>query len=76
MPWSRKLIEPIILNDGRIIATLAQAREMMISIPPPQRQLAVWRFAAQRLNEASTDLSLLVEAEELLRRALKVDGLL
>jgi hypothetical protein len=34
MPWSRKLAKPIILKDGRTIATSGQAREMMLSLSP------------------------------------------
>jgi len=33
MPWSRKLATPIVLKDGRMIATLGEAREMMLSVP-------------------------------------------
>jgi hypothetical protein len=33
MSWSRKLANPIVLKDGRTIATLGDAREMMLSLP-------------------------------------------
>jgi hypothetical protein len=31
MPWSRKLAKPIVLKDGRTIATLADARAFVLS---------------------------------------------
>ena len=49
---------------------------MMLAVPPSNRRLAVWRFAAQRLEDACADETLLPEAEELLTRALKVEGLI
>jgi hypothetical protein len=33
MPWVRKFDEPIALKDGRTIATLADARRLMVSLP-------------------------------------------
>jgi hypothetical protein len=41
MPWTRKFAEPIALKDGRTIATLGGAREMMLSVPPSNRRFAV-----------------------------------
>jgi hypothetical protein len=38
MPWTRKLSEPLILKDGRTLATLGEAREMMLSLPPIHRR--------------------------------------
>ena len=76
MSWTRTLPEPIALKDGRKIATLNQAREVMLAIPLSNRRFAVWRFAAQRLEDACGDERLLQEAGELLTRALKVEGLI
>lgn len=70
------LTNPITLKDGRTIATVSQAREIMLSIPLADRQLPVWRLAAQRLKGAATDHLLLDESEQLLKRALKIEGLL
>ena len=74
MPWSRNLTTPITLKDGRTIATLNEAREMMLSLS--QRRLAVWRFTSLMLADAAIDDARLEEAELLLTRALKVERLL
>jgi hypothetical protein len=76
MPWSRKLAEPIALKDGRTIATLGDAREMMLSIPPNHRQDAVWRYHAELLDEAAADRASVAEVEEMLLRGLRAAGLL
>jgi hypothetical protein len=33
MSWSRKFAKPIILKDGRTIATLREARELILALP-------------------------------------------
>src|SRR5260370_19807568 len=78
MPSSRKLTEPIVLKVGRTIATLSQAREMMLSIPIDRRRGEMWRYIAELLNEAAADntASAHVDAEGQLIRALKAEGLL
>jgi hypothetical protein len=78
MPWSRQFSAPITLKDGRMIATLGQAREMMLSLSPVRRRCDVWRHAADLLNEAAADHSYVphAEAEALFLRALKAEGLL
>jgi hypothetical protein len=53
MPWSRKLATPITLNDGRTIATLSQARELMLSLPITNRHGDMWRYTAGLLNVAA-----------------------
>jgi hypothetical protein len=63
MPWSRKLGTPFTLKDGRTIATLGQAREMMLSLSPVRRRCDVWRYAADLLNEAAADHSHVPHAE-------------
>jgi hypothetical protein len=78
MPWSRKLTSPITLKDGREIATLSQAREMMLSLPLVHRGGEMWRYTAGLLNEAAADNSYAphVESEAQLARALRTEGLL
>jgi hypothetical protein len=49
---------------------------MMLSLSPSQRRLAVWRFTSLMLTDAAFDDALLEQAELLLTRALKVDGLI
>jgi hypothetical protein len=55
MPWSSKLSAPIVLQDGRAIATLNQARELLLSMPPLQRETFLWRYIAKALDDAASD---------------------
>jgi hypothetical protein len=74
MPWSTEFVYPVTLKDGRSIATLEQARELMLSIPTPHR--GIWRYAARFLREAAAGSVSLSDAEKLLTRALEAKGLI
>ena len=78
MPWSRKLATPIVLKDGRTIATLGEAREMMLSLSPVRRRADMWRYTADLLNVAAADNSYVphTEAEAQFLRSLKAEGLI
>jgi hypothetical protein len=78
MTWARKLSQPIALIDGRTIATLGEAREMMLSLPPLHRRGTVWRYAAELLNEAAADKASVphADAEAQLMLTLKAEGLI
>jgi hypothetical protein len=78
MPWTRKLATPITLRDGRTIATLSQAHEMMLSLPITHRRGDMRRYTAGLLDEAAADNSCVphVEAEAQFMRSLKAEGLL
>ena len=78
MSWSRKLASPITLKDGRTIATLSEAREMMLSIPIDHRRGDMWRYTADLLNQAAADNAYVphVDAEQQLRQALMSEGLI
>jgi hypothetical protein len=78
MPWSRKLATPITLKDGRTIATLSQARELMLSLPVAHRGGDMWRYTAGLIDVAAADNSYVphIEAEAQLARSLKIEGLL
>jgi hypothetical protein len=78
MPWSRELATPITLKDGRTIATLGQAREMMLSLPIDHRRGNMWRYTADLLNEAAADNSYVphTEAEAQFMRSLETEGLI
>jgi len=78
MPWSRKLATPITLKDGRTIATLSQAREMMLSLPMAHRRGDMWGYTADLLGEAAADNSYVphIDAEAQFMRALEAEGLL
>jgi hypothetical protein len=51
--WSRRLAKPIYLNDGRTVATLAHARDLMLEIPTALRGAAHWRLAADLVVAAA-----------------------
>jgi hypothetical protein len=70
MPWSRVLTTPIELKDGSTIATLAEAREMMLSIPLHVRRADVWQYVAELLDDAASDKAAVTEVEEMLPRGL------
>ena len=76
MPWDQRFSVPIALLDGRTIATLSDAREMMLSLSPSQRRLAVWRFTSLMLTDAALDDARLEQAALLFTRALAAEGLL
>jgi hypothetical protein len=78
MPWSRKLAIAITLKDGRTIATLSQAREIMLSLPIDHRRGEMWRYTADLLGEAAADNSYMpnTEAEAQFMRSLEAEGLL
>jgi hypothetical protein len=40
-------------DDGRTIATLSDAREVMLTIAPFAQRQAVWRYIAELLKEAA-----------------------
>jgi hypothetical protein len=76
MPWSRNLSAPIALIDGRMLETLSQAREMMLSLPAFQRHGIIWSLIAKRLDEAASDNVAVSELQGILLRGLKNAGLL
>src|SRR5580698_9688528 len=53
MSWSRPLPEPIKLKDGRKIATLGQARAVMLALPERHQFRPFWQYAAELLIEAA-----------------------
>jgi hypothetical protein len=53
MPGTRKLPQPIKLKDGRKIATLGQARELMLARPERHQIRLFWQYAAELLIEAA-----------------------
>jgi hypothetical protein len=55
---------------------LSDAREMMLSLSPSQRRLAVWRFTSLMLTDAAIDDARLEQAELLFTRALRAERLL
>jgi hypothetical protein len=76
MPWSRELSAPIILKDGREIATLNDARAVMRSLPAKIQNNDTWLYAGGLLLEAATSDGPMGETIAHLRRALRAEGLL
>jgi hypothetical protein len=78
MSWSRRLPKPLYLNDGRTIATLAQARDAMLALSRLPQTNPHWRQAADLLLEAAYRgrQDPILDAGMQLSRALEADGLI
>jgi hypothetical protein len=76
MPWTRKFPKPIKLKDGRKIATLGQARELMLALPERHQSRPFWQYAAELLIEAAEHNGDVDDAAAQLSRALAAEGLL
>ena len=76
MPWTRKLPQPIALKDGRVIATLDDARVVVRSLPARSQSSDVWLYVGGLILEAATARGPIRETAAQLRRALRADGLL
>jgi hypothetical protein len=59
MPWTRKFPEPIKLKDGRKIATLGQARELMLALSERHQSRPFWQYAATRAEILSRSPTLI-----------------
>jgi hypothetical protein len=77
MIWAHRFARPIALKDGRVIATLADARAFIHS-RPEIREDPVWQYAAELLLDAATvgGKRSIGDARAQLTRALKVGGLI
>jgi hypothetical protein len=53
MAWSRKLIPPLLLKDGRELKTLSDAREMILGLLDGQHRAPYWQHAAELLLYAA-----------------------
>ena len=76
MTWARKLSKPITLKDGRTIAILGQAREIMLSLPEADQRKEHWLYAGGRMQEAATLEGPMKITIAQLERALKAEGLI
>jgi hypothetical protein len=77
MPWRRKLKPPPDLKNGRRLETLADARELLSTLPERHKESAYWRYAAALLMEAANGQRVaLHEVDVQLARALRAEGLL
>ena len=78
MPWSRRFQQPLYLNDGRTIATLAEARDVMLALSRLDQTNPHWARAAELLMEAAYRgrKDPILDAGAELSLALKADGLI
>jgi hypothetical protein len=76
MPWSRKLSAPIALKDGRTIATLADARAIMLSLPISRQRIEPWFYVGALLQEAATVPGSISETQAHLMQALRLEALI
>jgi len=76
MPWTRKLLSPIALKDGRVIATLSDAARLMLTLPELHARYPHWHYAGELLIMAAGDKKSIEEAEAQLTIALKTEGLI
>jgi hypothetical protein len=70
MSWDRRFGVPIALVDGRVITTLLDARDVLLTVAPTVRRGAVWRYLSQLLIEAAAGRAAMTEVEEVLLRGL------
>jgi hypothetical protein len=70
--------KPVTLNDGRTVATLADARELMLTLPERHQRNAHWQYAGELLLKAADygEKYAVMDARAQLTRALKAEGLL
>ena len=76
MPWSRPLQRPIALKDGRTLATLADARAVMQSLPAGRQRSEPWFYVGALLQEAATFHGTIGETQAHLTQALRLEGLI
>jgi hypothetical protein len=76
MPWSRPLFEPLVLNDGRVVATLNDARVIMRPLPAASQSRDDWFYAGGLMLEAATADGPIPETAAQLMRALKAERLI
>jgi hypothetical protein len=78
MTWHRKLPKTLYLNDGRTVATLAQARDVMLALPQLHQTNTHWQDAAALLLQAAYRgrLAPISDAEAQLSQALTVEGMI
>jgi hypothetical protein len=75
--WTRKLTPPIELKDNRVLETLADVRELMLSLPERHVRNGHWAYAGQLLMAAATDKGVsLHDVQQQLSIALKAEGLI
>ena len=76
MASDTKFWRPIVLRDGRRIATLAEAQDLIQSFPAARRNTPLWREASDLVVRAASSHGAVDEALIQMVRALKADSLI
>jgi hypothetical protein len=76
MPWTRKFSNPIVLKDGRTIATLREAAELILTLPERTQLRPHWQYAGELLTETAEQGLDPIDAWAQFRRALIAEGML
>jgi hypothetical protein len=77
MAWTRKLTPPIEIKGNRRLETLADVRDLMLTLPERHLRNAHWVYAGQLLMAAATDKGVSIhDVQQQLAIALKADGLI
>jgi hypothetical protein len=75
MPWTRKLTPPIQLKDDRTLETVADVRELMLTLPERHLRNGHWVFANRLLMAAATGKGVSMhDLQQQLSIALKAEG--
>ena len=53
MPWNSRLRHPIPLDDSRVLRTLSDARDMILSLPERDQRQDKWQILAKLLMSAA-----------------------
>lgn len=53
MSWSSRMSKPLVLEDGRILRTLADARAMVLALPEREQTTRRWQMLAGLLLNAA-----------------------
>ena len=78
MSWSKKLPGPIKLRDGRELATLSDARSLILDLTKSRRARPTWLYATELILRAAETgkRADLAEARRQIARAASADGIL
>jgi hypothetical protein len=78
MSWTSKFKTPLTLKDGQAIETLADARDVILSLPEYQQRRDYWGYAATLLMGAAQrgKREAIEDAYWQLKRALNMDRML
>jgi hypothetical protein len=74
--WTDSFWKPIKLNDGRVLNTLGDARELIATLLALKRAEAHWQHADEMLVRAEAAPSASDDALTAVVRALKAEGLI